>query len=265
MKYAGVGEAFHGVLWDINGKTEECKSYAVACSFEHEKWGAGFGSTWENREAAAKMALAVAIAAETDQETYLKENYSSFAVIANAALDGNQQGGPAAKKAKTGDAPMTGGGGAANGPLVGDDGGMPVSWLSLPPTSQLVQTGMSTDAAGMYNHKSLASLYSSASSILGTLLGETEFTITHDPEWTEFPDIGACLAPAGLPTDQQMTVAMCPGGKWGVGVGGNKALRERTAKMALCVSCASDSPNIREALESYPEFRNLCSTVGLMG
>ena len=66
--YDGVGSAFHAILLKMNGKTDECKDYAIAASLEHGKWAAGFGETAENREFSAKLALAVSIATGTPDE-----------------------------------------------------------------------------------------------------------------------------------------------------------------------------------------------------
>ena len=76
-KYPGVGSAFHQRLLQSNGKIMETPC-AVAASAELAIWAAGFASKPEDRERAAKLALAVAVARAANLEDYLKAKFPDF-------------------------------------------------------------------------------------------------------------------------------------------------------------------------------------------
>eukprot|EP00930_Biecheleria_cincta_P039238 TRINITY_DN26997_c0_g1_i1.p1 TRINITY_DN26997_c0_g1~~TRINITY_DN26997_c0_g1_i1.p1 ORF type:complete len:772 (-),score=139.95 TRINITY_DN26997_c0_g1_i1:156-2471(-) len=62
-------------------QTGEENCFAIATSTEHNKWAAGFHAGKKGRETAAKLALAVAIAAGTELEEKLYRNYPEFRTL----------------------------------------------------------------------------------------------------------------------------------------------------------------------------------------
>jgi len=142
----------------------------------------------------------------------------------------------------------------------------PVNSISIPPTSSICGMGFPAEAPAMIFEKAHnADFFSQASSILSNLLGDVmTVDIQHDDAWKKFPEIASSLRPSGI-KESSFAVAMCPDlGKWALGVDGAWKNREATAKLALCMAIATDSPHFQQTMINYPMFHKLCVDVGLV-
>lgn len=143
-----------------------------------------------------------------------------------------------------------------------------VQWFELDETAPLVVEGFPAMAPALRHELRLQNLLSSASYILFELLGESAngVTLTHDWEWTEYPEIGEVLKSAGF-EELPLCVATVDGPgqrkKWGVGLATNNKHRMQTARLALCVAVAADAEVLQSTFASHPGFRQLLEASGV--
>lgn len=66
----------------------------------------------------------------------------------------------------------------------------------------------------------------------------TEIGLTHDTDWTQFPDVGEALRKAGI-AENCYAIGVCPSYfVWGIGVAASWKNREIAAKLAICLAVA---------------------------
>merc|ERR1711972_1189529 len=94
--------------------------------------------------------------------------------------------------------------------------------------------------------------------------GADGVTYAHDPEWTDFPEVGEAIKTAGA-EENCYTIATHPEmGIWAVGIGGGWKTRETACKLALSVAVARACADFDAVAANYPDFAALCSTVGIV-
>lgn len=144
-----------------------------------------------------------------------------------------------------------------------------VQWFELDEAAPLVVEGFPAMAPALRHELRLQNLLSSASYILFELLGESgnEVTLTHDWEWTEFPEVGEVLKQAGF-EELPLCVATLDGPgarkKWGVGLATNNKHRVQAARLALCVAVAADAESLHSTFAGHPGFRQLLAASGVV-
>jgi len=261
QQFPGIGEQFKEL-----SREENC--FAIACSKEHGKWAAGFHSGKKGRESAAKLALAIAIAAGTEDEAKLIRNKDypgikklfSGEVTLDDAPEADEP--PAKKKRKAAPAEEADDTAATES----TPGGAPVvTFFTVPEESNICVQGYPTTAPAMEHSKAHAHTFGSAGKLLKALLGEIEPEIHHDPEWTEFPEVAEALKTVGI-DDNCYALGLCPTlGKWGVGVASGWKNRELAVRMALAVAVASEVPGtIDDVIQEYPDFYQILAGAGMV-
>eukprot|EP00931_Biecheleriopsis_adriatica_P009702 TRINITY_DN110779_c0_g1_i1.p1 TRINITY_DN110779_c0_g1~~TRINITY_DN110779_c0_g1_i1.p1 ORF type:complete len:880 (+),score=199.71 TRINITY_DN110779_c0_g1_i1:82-2640(+) len=249
LQFPLVGEEFQRVAGE-----ENC--FAIATSHEHGKWAAGFHAGKKGRESAAKLALAVAIAAGTEAEAELCRTYPEFGDLLNiSSTSGSIQQGGNKRKDRSGPAQ----------PLekASVDGAAPaVHWVTISGNSpRILDQGWPGFGPAMVHDKSAC--FGLAADVLDAFLGGVEIEVIHDPDWQEFPEVGAALTAAGV-EENCLAVAMCPAmTKWGIGVGAGWKARESAARLALATAIAAESQDLGEVAELFPEFGSLCANAGI--
>jgi len=140
--------------------------------------------------------------------------------------------------------------------------GPPVAWLRLAPECPLVQEGYPDIAPALLHDASIQDLMSSANNILWDLAPDSssDVILTHDPEWTDFPEVGEALRVAGY-EEVSLCIATCATqGKWAVGLCNRQKHRTQAARLALCVALAANADNLAEVCSKHPGFAELCAT-----
>jgi len=253
-------------------------------------WAVGTGGKWKQREQAARMALCLAIAANTENVDNLNKvsaNFPDFVVLCDGA---NIEMGPeephghmtyvkqeppsrGRRAHSTPTLPPTITQDMNNGThatrtlprdtpfwieLPVDDA--PEVLLALPPEALVVSTDGKTRKA----------LYTNADKAMSLLLPEdekAEVEFLDDANWENFPTIGARLTEIA-PAEECMTVAVCSTRDvWAVGVSMQSKNRLAAAKLALAASLAlkleesgeecdlSEVPSIEEFVEEARKAR----------
>jgi len=146
-----------------------------------------------------------------------------------------------------------------------------VMWLTVDPTSRIMQEGMPADCPAVGWTKELQKYFSNSTNILQELvvaggLSAEDVSITHDADWAEYPDIGP-LVQAASGEESCYAIGTCASAaKWAVGVGSNWKARETAAKLALSIAIVvGDADKVAELSKTYPEFGRLAKRNGLSG
>eukprot|EP00930_Biecheleria_cincta_P047695 TRINITY_DN33117_c0_g1_i1.p1 TRINITY_DN33117_c0_g1~~TRINITY_DN33117_c0_g1_i1.p1 ORF type:complete len:478 (+),score=92.48 TRINITY_DN33117_c0_g1_i1:32-1435(+) len=143
-----------------------------------------------------------------------------------------------------------------------------VQWFELDEAAPLVLEGFPAMAPALRHELRLQNLLSSASYILFELLGETanSVTLTHDWEWTEYPEVGEIVKQV-FNEELPLCVARVDGPgarkKWGVGLATNNKHRVQVARLALCVAVAADAESLQSTFSNHPGFRQLLVASGV--
>jgi len=259
-QFPEVGEA----LKRANGE-EDC--FAVVECASLGKWAVGVASGKKGREAAGKLALALACAAGTSElESVANANPEFRGLCVSAGL--LQQPATAFRGAGQGQSgKQAAESWAQAGPGVHQ--APPLYFISLEGTnSKLLGEGLPSDAPAVYFVKDFADFYKRSGAILGQLGvngtegGDIEFE--HDADWEIFPEIAEAVKQAGGEEDG-LCVAKCPlKNVWAVGCAAGWRNRESAAKLAICVALAAASSQLEELTSSDPVFGRLCASVGLV-
>lgn len=142
------------------------------------------------------------------------------------------------------------------------------TWIEVAETADILKEGWPAMAPSVVYDAAAKDLLCSASYLVYELAGAAmdSMTLSHDWEWTEFPDIAAalrragaieypyCLATVSLANDKQ---------KWAVGIATNGKHRQHAAKLALAVALAADAPSLRDSITNHPGFRELLEASGI--
>lgn len=236
--YPGLGDQFKQATGE-----ENCFAIAKA----RGRWGAGFHAGKKGREAAAKLALAVALASGTPKEAELCGRYNDFARM----LSG--EGTPDAKPVFI--------------PAPVPQGTTPLAYpISVQGTGPIAERGLALQGYAMVYDKKFVDSFSNSARMLDSLLGsEMPTEIVHDADWNKFPEVGQALAPSGI-EENCYAVGFCPNlGRWAVGVGANWKAREHSVKLALAVAVAYDSPHYAITVSNYPDFGAICESAEYPG
>jgi hypothetical protein len=129
--------------------------------------------------------------------------------------------------------------------------------------SSLTAEGLPAEAPVLEYEKGVG-VFQSTTYIIYDLLGDDKgdkLELIHDPEWTQFPEVGMAMKEAGL--EENCIAVAKADGRWAIGMGGNWKGRENAAKLALCVALACDSPKLDSILRSHPEFAQMLEKAGL--
>jgi len=283
VKFPEVGEAFKFASGE-----ENC--FAVASCPEHGVWGAGFGNGWKGQEAAAKVALCVALATGTEFEAALSETYPEFRALISGK--GKAKGGGAGDKGYASSMSSGKGGYADKGrsgkaclkteahPRVApmEDSFAPkensspgivnptlpeVHFITIQGQSTITELGFAPDAPACTHSKAFQEVYSSAHHVIHSLTDGAPLEFHHDTDYDVFPEVIDALKRAGV-EENCFCVASCPPlGKWAVGLGSGWKTRESAGKLALAVSIAEVSTKLEETVGFYPDFGSLLASAGV--
>lgn len=237
----------------------------------------GCGHGWKKREQVARLALAVALAANIEDFRKLALAYPDFARYAQAsgietdgALEGLELAAPMSKRArKKANAAATDAGDADEGAsdnaqvLSGGGSGLPRDMAfftqfpegvepdakveAIPLDLILVVSTEGTRKKGLYNQAPAAiARILAAESLTGNeeddkaALAATEGDVEYhdDANWAEFPNVGKALKQVA-PVEECLTVAVCEKkGIWAVGVGNKGKSRWAAVRLAMAAALA---------------------------
>eukprot|EP00929_Paragymnodinium_shiwhaense_P095997 TRINITY_DN5739_c0_g1_i1.p1 TRINITY_DN5739_c0_g1~~TRINITY_DN5739_c0_g1_i1.p1 ORF type:complete len:439 (+),score=134.86 TRINITY_DN5739_c0_g1_i1:89-1405(+) len=240
----------------------------VAVSAKYMRYGVGLAFGWKDRERAAKLALALSIAAGTSQLMHLcsqveemgpfcKEQSVEGKIRGQLSQPRGLQGKPAPKPASAAAAAV--GEGDAAGP-----GNYPVLGLSVPAGTEFLKDGMSEAAPAVYFDKQWTEAFSTASWLLSHLSDHAEVTIDHDADVEKYPEIAAAVKLAGG-QDDCVALITCPDKcKWAVGLASGWKTRERAAKMALALTFIEDEQTVINCANDFDGFGVFAQAAGLM-
>jgi len=252
--------------WKDAGNEESC--FMIAQCPSMGKWGIGVAPGWKNAERAGKLALAVALAHNTPQLAPLLKTYPDFSDFCKSAglIEGAKEKGAKAQKSPlefSSEAALMAG---VVKPVAWEAPCPEVMWLTVAPTSRIVQEGLPADCPAIAWSKELQKYFSNSANILQELVpgAAEDVNIIHDADWTEFPDIGP-LIQAVSGEESCYAIGTCASAaKWAVGVGSNWKAREASVKLALSIAIVlEDAAKVAELSKTYPEFGRLAKRNGL--
>jgi len=259
MTHDAEGGMFPEVVQAAVEQGLESLSICVAMLPGEGLWAVGMGGKWKQREQAARMALCVAVAANTDNVDKLHSvtaNNPDFMVLCDGA--GIELGPDEARKGQVVLPPTPKGGRAPPPPSMpmmnaqdtnnGTQAKMTLPrdtpiWIELPveETPEVLMSMPPQALVVSTDGKSRKALYTNADKALEKVLGEewkSEVEYHDDAGWENFPTIGARLTEIA-PAEECMTVAVCSSRDvWAVGVGMQSKNRYNAAKLALATSLA---------------------------
>jgi len=227
-------------------------SLTIAMCPSKGKWAAGFGGSPEAREAAARLALCLALE-EDAERVNLAKTYPEFGELqaARAVSSGGEPFRP--------EDPVEPEAGASA------DGLVPITHsLELPEDAGLIQDGFRNEGVAIEHDASMA-IFRSGHSILEALVGNMRFVkITDDPDWKNYPDVAEALGIAGAESSCYC-VAISPERKqWGVGTGDDLKSRESAAKLALSLMLVGSSDKLEDLVQTYKDFGALVDASGIV-
>lgn len=270
--YPEVGDA-------IKQAGGEENSYCIAECPDRAIWAVGAAAGWKRREQCARLAMALALAANAEDCTSLGSSHPDFVRFCEAA--GIHTGvemeelppEPVTKAARrqkagaTSKPPAEAAAWAAPAAVSsGDTGGSkdPVFWISVDegscaapldelPTEGFVLPNDGTSRKGLHGRGDAL-----VASVLGELAGDV--TYHDDPNWAEFPSIGTQVKAQMNNEEKCMTIAACPSaGCWAVGVGMKGKNRFSAAKVAIATAVALQKSDMGEDVDcsEFPALQDL--------
>lgn len=253
--------------WTNAGNEQSC--FMISQCPSMGKWAVGVAPGWKNAERAGKLALAVAIAHGTPQLQMLFNTFPEFHDFCKSAglVEGAQPQSAGLVWSPPEATLMAG----MVKPATWEAPCPEVMWLTVDPTSRIMQEGMPAECPAVGWTKELQKYFSNSTNILQELvvaggLSVEDVSITHDADWAEYPDIGP-LVQAASGEESCYAIATCASAaKWAVGVGSNWKARETAAKLALSIAIVvGDADKVAELSKTYPEFGRLAKRNGLSG
>lgn len=205
------GDAFPDIHAALLRAGWEASPICVAACAELGLWGVGVAYGKQPRERAARLSLALAIAGTQNLVAKVTQTYPEFGAVAKRL--GHKGKAPAA-------APVAQGWAAAPKQAAAM-AGVPVPQgvlIQLPPTSSLVEQGLSESApALLHGGKTEKQSFMNSNCILGELESEsdTKVEMYDDEEGQSFPDIHAALKDAGFEESPLCIAAHAELGVWG--------------------------------------------------
>lgn len=139
-------------------------------------------------------------------------------------------------------------------------------WITLGPDAQLVEQGLPDLGPALSHSSEMQPLLSASTDILRDVAGEAfdTITITHDPEWELFPELGAAVKEAGG-QEECMCVAQCADpALWALGLGSRWKNREQAARLAMSLALAASNDVLASGQSLPPEFLALCERASIM-
>jgi hypothetical protein len=256
-QFPDIGEA-------IKAATGEEHCFAVATCPNSATWGVGVANGWKGRESAAKVALALALAAQNPQSMgTVARNYPEFGALCQSQGFNVKAAGAQAKGGKG-----KGGKQAAHTPAVASPEIPAVHFLTVGADSKPVLAGLPTEAYALAHSKQMKEYFSNAHNILSELVEDvsTAVTFEDDPEWKEMPEVGAALTEAGAEENSYCIASCSELACWGVGLSSGWKGRESAAKLALAMAIMQGAGRLEEFATNpnYPEFGALLSAAGLV-
>ncbi|CAK0862574.1 unnamed protein product [Prorocentrum cordatum] len=249
QNYPEVGKAVVAA-----GGEENCICVAICPS--RGKWGVGLGGGWKTREAAAKLALSVALAQGHAKYQMICQAFPEFDKLCRGECSPQALPGSSRR----------GGNGAAPAPTTAYGPAPVTKWITLTEKSAITSEGYGHEAPVVLHSKDFQELFSSSHHMLTELIGNVAGNVkmTHDADWSIFPEVARATKAAGC-EDQCMCIATCPDhSAWAVGLGSGWKTRETAAKIALCVALTMNAPQALATLVGwYPQFGAVCAQVGL--
>lgn len=252
-QFPDIGEA-------IKTATGEEHCFAVATCPGNATWAIGVANGWKGRESAAKVALALALAAQNPEIMgTLAANYPEFGALCRGQGFSVGAGGGAKPNAKK-QAAIAPAAAAATADVPA------VHFLSVGGDSKLVLAGLPAEGPAVAHSKQLKEFFSNAHNILSELVEDISAAVTFedDPDWKVMPEVGAALKEAGA-EDNSYCIAACETHAcWGVGLASGWKARESAAKLALAMAVAQNTGRMEELAQTYPEFGVVLATAGLV-
>lgn len=258
--------------------TGEEHCFAIACLPAWGVWGVGCGSGWKGREAAAKAALALAIAGEDPSMVARAGNHypefirlcQSQGIPVGAATQKQQSWGNTQMQNWGGEQDSWGGGAkkAKNNdwaaPVAMGSGVPPLTVITLPAESEIVQKELPAEGPAIAHDKSVKEHFSNTWNILAEFVQDQNSEITYydDPDWHVFPEIAAAIKAAGLEDNCYMVAVHEQMRVWGLGLAGGAKNRKTAANMSLAAVIAYGSGRADELAATYPEFGEILATAG---
>eukprot|EP00930_Biecheleria_cincta_P029812 TRINITY_DN20689_c0_g1_i1.p1 TRINITY_DN20689_c0_g1~~TRINITY_DN20689_c0_g1_i1.p1 ORF type:complete len:597 (-),score=134.48 TRINITY_DN20689_c0_g1_i1:144-1934(-) len=278
---------------------EQC--FCVAMVPSRAVWAVGAAGGWKPRETAAKLALSIALVAQSG-DSALVQRYPDFAAyFSEAGGPGAEAIAPPAPKRRFVEAPgqpvpqpaskgFSGGqkgfkGGCQAGKGAGAQGGkggkagkfgrsggssLPKDqplWVQLP-ADQLAPAllqELGPDAVAVCTDNASSSLYQSIDGVLACLLPtpDDEVQLLDDPQNTEFPEVSAALKSHGDgQREEPIHVSICQStGCWGIGAGRTEDSRCAASKVALACMMALRAAETGE-VPDLSEFAEFAEFVG---
>merc|ERR1719188_980862 len=117
----------------------------------------------------------------------------------------------------------------------------------------------------VFVHPAIQTLLSSSSNILTDLgIGaDEEVTLTDDPDWTIYPEVGEAIKASGG-EESSFCIAEChTRAIWAVGAANGWKKREQCARLAMCVALAANAEDFDKVARAQPEFTRFCEAVGI--
>eukprot|EP00929_Paragymnodinium_shiwhaense_P123112 TRINITY_DN9661_c0_g1_i1.p1 TRINITY_DN9661_c0_g1~~TRINITY_DN9661_c0_g1_i1.p1 ORF type:complete len:412 (-),score=151.96 TRINITY_DN9661_c0_g1_i1:200-1435(-) len=239
------------------------QSVCIALCPKLMRWGVGLGGKMAEREKAAKLSLAVAVASGSGELLNLCRKVPDVAYYCAAegayALPQGRRwklGGEGMEEPEP--APEDGNGITPGCyPIVGISVDSNPAWMtahSLPAT-----------APAVYHDKTFGDAFSSSAWIMEEVIGaDTETNIVHDDEMDKFPEVMEAIKAAGGDENSFCIITAPSLQKWAVGVAGGAKTRERAAKLALAIACITDQKKLTKYCSQHDGFGFLCSAAGLL-
>lgn len=264
-------ELIHDAEWSIFPEvgdalraagTEE-RALTVATCAARNTWAVGVGGKWKHREAAAKLALALALMPMSENAAEIASEWPGLPALCEAA--GVATGLPAApvkpaqkkqqpKAAVAPPAQRAGGKGvkgATKSSGAKGGGALPRDkplWLNMAgedAPEKLAAEGMPMEdvLAICSDGQRGKALSTQAEEVLKQLVSdfETDITFHDDPNWAEFEAVGKVLQKNGG-KQECLCIATCPAfGAWAVGAGAKGQCRYNAALLALAATLTIQS------------------------
>jgi len=257
-EYAEVGEH----IKQAGG--EEVAMCIAACP-AHGKWAVGQASKWKHREAAAKVALCVSIAPETDKFDKLIKEWPAFADMCADAGVVDPDAIPGRSRRRAQQLPPL------KRPVPHQVRRLPTQvseplppplWIRLEEPLPDLLTGLISEALVLQMPQD-CSLMGIAQNLLRDVLGDvaSEVQLLHDAQHEELAQATEIVNNA-IGDATWSCIAVSPShARWAVGVAGKRKRREAAAKLALCATLAPEADNYSELAGQWPEFAELCEQV----
>jgi hypothetical protein len=244
--YPEVGEA-----WKVVGKDDTC--YMVAQCPEMNKWAVGLAGGTKNAEKAAKLALAVAVMADSPPK--LKSMCTTYPDFGDFCKSAGLIAGAGKAKYDPEDAADTSWG----APTLPE-----VFYLDADSVPKIKELGLSGEGPTLEWAKDVKKYFDDADAMLKELTGgnqDVDVKIEHDADWTEYPEVGPMIQKEIGKEVAYAIGTVASAAVFGVGASTNWKGREASTKMALCIAILQkDQEKLEEFSKKFPAFGKLAKS-----